>query len=192
MPNKRKCKYCGKYGKEHIVLPVGAFCNREHAILFAQSKQQQDKVKKAQKRAERRELAKRKKTLRTRTWYVKQAQSAFNAYIRERDKGQPCISCDTTDPNLQYHAGHYKTTKAHPELRFNVDNCHLQCSQCNNHLSGNIIEYRKRLLKKIGQKRLDWIEGYHEPVKYSIEKLIEIKEYYNKLRKRLTRTEKIV
>ena len=167
MPNKRKCKHCGEYTRDYIVLPIGAFCNRDHAILFAQSKQQQDKVKKAQKRAERRKLAERKKTLRTRTWYVKQAQSAFNAYIRERDKG-----------------------KAHPELRFNVDNCHLQCSQCNNHLSGNIIEYRKRLLERIGQKRLDWVEGYHEPVKYSTEKLTEIKEYYNKLRKRLTRTEK--
>ena len=50
--------------------------------------------------------------------YVKEAQTAFNSYIRERDKDLPCISCQRNHSG-QYHAGHYRTTKAAPELRFN-------------------------------------------------------------------------
>ena len=37
---------------------------------------------------------------------------------------------------------------AMPSLRFNTHNVHKQCSACNNHLSGNMIEYRINLIAK--------------------------------------------
>lgn len=37
----------------------------------------------------------RKKALLTRGDYIKKAQTAFNAFIRERDEGKPCPSCGT-------------------------------------------------------------------------------------------------
>jgi hypothetical protein len=109
--------------------------------------------------------------------YVKEAQTAFNSYIRERDKDLPCISCQRNHSG-QYHAGHYRTTKAAPELRFNESNVHKQCSVCNNHLSGNILEYRINLINHLGIEVVEWIEGKHEPKKYSIDDLKSIKEEY--------------
>lgn len=85
---------------------------------------------------------------------MREAQKAFNAFIRKRDEKEPCISCGRHHQG-QYHAGHYKTTKARPDIRFNEDNCHKQCSVCNNHLSGNIGEYTPNLINKIGRDRFD-------------------------------------
>jgi hypothetical protein len=75
-------------------------------------------------------------------------------------------------------AGHYRTVGSSPELRFNEENCHIQCEHCNSHLSGNIIEYRKRLIAKIGIDRVEWIEGKHEPLKLSIDEIITLIAFY--------------
>lgn len=107
----------------------------------------------------------------------KQAQAAFNAFIRGRDKDLCCISCGRHHTG-QYHAGHYRSRGAHPELRFEELNCHKQCAPCNNHLSGNITDYRINLIRKIGQEKLDWIEGPHEPKKYTCSELKEIELLY--------------
>jgi hypothetical protein len=108
---------------------------------------------------------------------MKEAQQAFNAWVRARDAKEPCISCGRHHQG-QYHAGHYRTTKACPELRFEPDNCWKQCSPCNTHLSGNILEYRKKLIAKLGLERVEWLEGPHEPKRYRIEDLKEIRDTY--------------
>lgn len=119
---------------------------------------------------------------RTRSEWIKLAQAAFNKFIRTRDEKLPCISCGRHH-NGQYHAGHYLTTGAHPELRFNEDNCHKQCAPCNNHLSGNLVRYRPALIKKIGQEAVDKLEGTHEPKKWTIPELESIRtEYVRKSR----------
>jgi hypothetical protein len=63
-------------------------------------------------------------------------------------------------------------------LRYEPDNCFKQCAPCNNHLSGNLINFRINLIKKLGIKRVEWIEGPHEPKKYTIEQLKELKTVY--------------
>jgi hypothetical protein len=89
------------------------------------------------------------------TYFATKAQTAFNAWIRESQKDNGCISCGIKI-NVQFCAGHFYTRKARPWLRFNEDNVHLQCNQfCNLHNSGNIIWYRPRLIEKIGQERFD-------------------------------------
>ncbi len=40
--------------------------------------------------------------------------------------------------------------------------------------SGNIAEYRIRLIKKIGLDKVEWLEGPHEPAKYTIDDLKEL------------------
>jgi hypothetical protein len=108
---------------------------------------------------------------------AKMAQQAFNAYIRQRDHNLPCISCQRYHTG-QYHAGHYRSVGAHPELRFEELNNNKQCSACNNHLSGNIVDYRINLINKIGLDKVEWIEGPHEPKKYSCEELKAIELHY--------------
>jgi len=166
-----KCKICrGLYTKLSMMHKV---CSPPCAIELTR----QEKEKKARK-----EYLAKKVIMRSKRDWLKLAQQAFNAFIRARDAGQPCISCQRHH-NGQYHAGHYLTTGARPELRFEESQVHLQCAPCNNHLSGNIALYRINLIKKIGIDRVEWLEGPHEPKKWTIERLQTIiKEYKAKLK----------
>jgi len=108
---------------------------------------------------------------------LKKAQEAFNKFIRLRDKVLPCISCGRMHQG-QWHAGHYRTTKAAPQLRFNEDNVHKQCQPCNSHLSGNITEYRINLTMKIGSEKVEVLETNNQLKKWSVEELHEIRKHY--------------
>lgn len=127
----------------------------------------------------RKEYKAEKIRLKSRREWIKDVQKVFNTYIRKRDEGKACISCQRMHKG-QIHAGHYLSTGASPELRFNEDNCHSQCAPCNNHLSGNIALYRINLIKKIGLDRVEWLEGQHNPKKYTIPELIELHELYKR------------
>lgn len=141
-------------------------------------KQQQNKAAKS----ERKRQAERRIAVKPLSYFIKQAQQAFNDFIRYRDRHLVCISCDRHHDG-QYHAGHFRTTGANPELRFDEDNCHKQCSVCNNHLSGNLTAYRPALIAKIGQARFDVLMGPHALPKWSRDDYIRIRdEYRAKLR----------
>ena len=105
--------------------------------------------------------------------YLKIAQQVFNKYIRERDKGMNCISCGN-EPKKE-NAGHYFSQGGHSNIRFHEDNVHLQCEHCNSYLSGNLINYRIGLEKRIGTARLIVLELIaHETKKWSIEELTDL------------------
>ena len=84
-------------------------------------------------------------------------QGIFNLFIRLRDKKEPCISCGSHNAS-EYHAGHYMPVGSNQGLRFNEDNCHKQCAYCNTSLYGNLKEYRKALVLKIGMARTEKLE----------------------------------
>lgn len=94
-----------------------------------------------------------KQDIKTHSDYIQVLQGIFNTYIRLRDKGGVCISCQ--EPLKEgYHAGHFfPTTKQY--LRFNEDNVHGQCIRCNMHLHGNATKYAYYLPKKIGWERFE-------------------------------------
>lgn len=188
MSRKRKCKYCKEYMDSFITFPGGVFCNMEHAVAFAREKaeKQREKALKKKEQETKKKHAKRKKEFynNDRAIRTREAQKAFNAFIRERDGKDPCISCGRYHEG-QWHAGHYRSTGAHPELRFEELNCHKQCSVCNNHKSGNIAEYRIELIKRIGLDKVEWLEGPHEPTKYTCEELKEIELHYKAKLKKL-------
>ena len=104
-------------------------------------------------------------------------QVIFNKFIRARDKDKPCISCNKTNIKKK-NAGHYRSVGGSPELRFEELNCHLQCEYCNTYLHGNLIEYRKHLINRIGLCKVEWLEGKHEPKHYTKEELRGLKEVY--------------
>ncbi len=134
------------------------------------------------------EWKQRKKVLKEELTTVQQlmklAQVVFNTYIRTRDKGQPCISCGNPEPK-KVNAGHYYSSGGHKNITFHEDNLHLQCEYCNTYLHGNLIEYRKNLLIKIGKKRVKWLDdNAHVTRKYTREELRElIKTYKEKTKK---------
>lgn len=79
---------------------------------------------------------------------IAKARLRFNKFIRERDKGLPCISCGKPEFD---HAGHYYAAGSIPSLRFDEDNIHGQCAGCNTFRHGNLIEYRKGLVERYGE-----------------------------------------
>ena len=92
-------------------------------------------------------------------WLLKKAQEYFNKFIRLRDEGKQCISCDSY--NIA-HASHFYSAGHYPTMRFNEMNCHASCLRCNNFLHGNLNEYRKRITSRIGEdglKELDMLAG---------------------------------
>lgn len=114
---------------------------------------------------------------------VQKAQKRFNAWIRKRDIGDEqyftCISCGKTTHRDQANASHYMSAGNHQSLRFHEDNVWASCIRCNKWLSGNLIEYRKRLVEKIGPEKVEWLETYGKsPVKLDKITLIQIIEKY--------------
>lgn len=181
---RRKCKVCSEWF--HPAYPNVVWCCPEHGAIYAIELRSKEKVKAEAKRirakheaekADRQRLAEKKQQVKPLSYFMKQAQQAFNEFIRYRDRHLPCISCGRHHEG-QYHAGHFRTTGANPELRFNEDNCHKQCAPCNNHLSGNLIAYRPALMDKIGQVRFDALMGQHELPKWKRKDYIRIRDEY--------------
>lgn len=152
-------------------------CAAAVAVKEREKKERQQARLEARRAAEeRREHRAKVERLKTRQEWLKEAQSEFNRYIRERDKDLPCISCG--QHRSSYDAGHFRSVGAAPQLRFDEDNCHKQCVHCNQHLSGNALEYRSRLIARIGIDRVSRLEDDNSVRKYTIEDAKSIKAHY--------------
>jgi hypothetical protein len=167
---QKKCRYC-----ETLFYPIrttAIVCTWECANLLAKEKSEKKEKKEWNVRK-----AKMKSDLMTLSDWLKIAQSHFNEYIRLRDKDQLCISCQK--PPLKKNAGHYYNANNHYNLRFDERNVHLQCEHCNTFLSGNLINYRENLIKKIGIGEYNVIsEIAKETRKFTIEEVKEIAKLY--------------
>lgn len=145
----------------------------------AEMRRQRD-LKKARKakRVELREWRERSKSIGKR---LQEAQEAFNAWIRWRDRADGCISCGAMVGKVN--AGHFRPAGANAALRFDGANVHRQCERCNSYLSGNLSAYREGLIKKIGLREVERLEGPQPAVKWNADELILIKnEYRRRLR----------
>ena len=167
-PKPKKCRVTA-CGASFVPLRLGqAVCSPACALI--DGPRHAPKARKALADIERKDIKVRKEKLKSRADHLKDTQQAFNAWIRARDAGQPCISCGRHHEG-QYHAGHYRTVGATPELRFEPLNAWKQCAPCNNHLSGNLINYRISLLQRIGEEKVAWLEGPHEAKRYTVDEL---------------------
>ncbi len=134
--------------------------------------------------------------LRTRSDWIKLAQHEFNAFIRYRDRLNGCISCPVgvieTVYGGSFDCGHFLTIGAHPELRYEELNAHKQCKKCNGgsgrfrHKDKTVSQkYEANLILKIGQDKVDWLKGPHEPKNYTIDDLKEIRRVFKERLKML-------
>jgi Bacteriophage Lambda NinG protein len=172
-PKPKPCKVCKT--KFSPARPFQTWCSPECGLELVKAKQA--KEGKAKAKAERQADRAKRERLKSRSEWAREAQTAFNAYIRARDADKPCISCGRHHDG-QWHAGHYLSRGARPELAMHEDNCHKQCAPCNTHLSGNLVLYRVNLIAKIGLERVEWLEGPHHPRKLTIPDLIAIRDEY--------------
>lgn len=174
-----KCKHCKKPDAT-MKINLATFCDVECAYSHARAIQ----TKKASKdlTEQRKRDRETLKCLKTRSEWMRELQAVFNKFIRLRDAELPCISCGRFHQG-QWHAGHYLSVGAHPELRFNELNVWRQCQPCNSHLSGNLINYRIELIKRIGLAEVEKLEGKQEPLKLTVEQIQNlIKEYKAKVK----------
>ncbi len=141
-----------------------------------------DQARKAIEQRERREIKARKEKLKSRGDHIRDAQIAFNAYIRARDQaaGHSCISSGRPLDwsGNQTDAGHYRSTGAAPHLRFDERNCHAQSKQDNRFLSGNAVDYRVGLIARIGLAEVEALEADQSVRKYTVQDLKTITAMY--------------
>lgn len=151
-----------------------------------------NKSKAKREKVDRKETKEKLEKLASKPELTEKAQKAFNAYIRARDYGKPCICCgkpipwdDVTKTGGACDAGHYMSRGAHTQHKFNEDNCHAQRKYCNSPkgLGGNYANYRIGLIKRIGLERVEALECDHKLHHYTKDDLRDIeKTYKNKLK----------
>lgn len=114
---------------------------------------------------------------------IKKAQIAFNAWVRQRDKDEPCISCGKHHED--YDAGHYVPQGSCSFLRFHEWNVNKEGKSCNAFDKFHLIGYRKRLIEKIGLENVEWLEANRHTVKkWSREELEWIIINYSPIKRR--------
>ena len=189
-PKFKKCKVCKS--EFQLFRTTQKVCSPNCAIALASA----DTRKK-----EKSKHTKAKKDIKDedRSFQIEKTQRVFNAYVRLRDSRMPCISCARADEEIDYSGvggkwdcGHYKTRGAYPELRFDERNASKQCKKCN----GGSGKYSRKarsvkegfdigLLERYGQDRLDWLNGPHEPKRYTLSNLKTLQRWFNRKTKRL-------
>lgn len=176
---QKTCKACGSkftpsFNSTQVVCSIK--CAQAHAPA------NHEKARKAIAQRERREIKVRKEKLKSRGDYLREAQQAFNAFIRMRDQlaGHVCISSGRPlDWNGNaVDAGHYRSVGAAPHLRFDERNVHAQSKQDNRYLSGNATDYRIGLIRRIGLAEVEALERDQSVRKYTIDDLKEIAARY--------------
>ncbi len=121
-----------------------------------------------------------KKTVKRNAWGV------FSKYIRLRDclrttgtsTHGKCITCGKLLSISFCDAGHFVSRRYNSTL-FDEKNCHLQCRYCNRYLNGNLLEYRRQIIKLYGEGvDIELEDKAMEIKKYSINDLTKLAEYY--------------
>jgi len=171
-PKAKPCAVC-----ERLFVPerMGQQVCRPTCAL---KKVRQEKV------AERAKVRNRKEAIKTIPDLIKEAQREFNAYIRARDRDQPCICCGKPlgdgDVGGAYDCGHYRSTGSASHLRFHENNAHAQRKQCNRWGAGRAVDYRIGLVARIGLSAVSALEADNTPHKWTREELIAIRDTYKK------------
>ena len=183
---RARCAHCkGKLEAERPGQKIHAECASDWIEA------QKAKEARMQEKAEKARIRVAKEAIKTIPQLIKEAQVEFNAYIRARDAGKPCICCGRGEAQgygLASHGfdcGNFRSTGSASHLRFNEDNAHRQLVICNRHGAGRAVDYRMGLIHRIGLERVDALERNNKPHHWTREELREIKATYREKRKEL-------
>jgi hypothetical protein len=166
--------------------PFISHCSPDCAVIIALDRMAKKKAKevKSERAADKKKLEKFK----SRSDWMREAQTAFNSYVRARDSGLKCASCE--DPLTQNKRGgmidcsHYRSVGSAPHMRFHLHNCAAACIKCNRWLGGNVAELRKGLIARIGREKIEAVEADNSVRKFDIEYLKRVKRIFTKKAKR--------
>ena len=174
----KRCKVCRQPFEPRLPMQAvcGIDCARALAIRVRGKAEKQAATE--QRKADR----ERKEKLKTRRDWEKEAQAAFNAFIRARDADKPCICCGLPlaagDVGGAYDCGHYRSVGSAPHLRYDERNAYAQRKQCNRWGAGRAVDYRLGLIERIGLEAVEALEADQTPRKYTADELKAIRDEY--------------
>ena len=183
-PSPKQCLRCGKeFVPKFTTMQIA--CSISCARRYAKSERE------SREKAEKQQIKARKEKLQRIPDLIAAAQKEFNAYIRERDKDQPCICCGEPlgkgEVGGAYDCGHYRSRGSAPHLRFDERNAHAQRKYCNRHGAGRAVDYRLGLVARIGLAAVEALEADNTVRKWTRDELVAIKETYRQKLKELRR-----
>ena len=175
---QRRCRECNT--PFFVNRPMQAVCSIRCARADA----------KRVKRADKEKTRARKEAVKTIPALIREAQTAFNAWVRARDEGQPCICCGRFPLNDSlkgggWDCGHYRSTGSASHLRFNEANAHRQLKVCNRYGAGRAVDYRIGLIARIGLDAVEALEASNAPHKWQRDELKAIRDMYRRRLKEL-------
>ena len=156
-------------------------CCQNGACLLSKADKNKEKREGKAAKIDRKRTKEQKEALKTTQQILNEAQVYCNKMIVLLDAGLPCISCGADNPYIEYCAGHFiaRGSGANSALRFHRFNINGQCNKnCNLSKSGNVLEYEKGLILKIGQKNVDYLKHHPYKYRYSREDAYEIKAHF--------------
>ena len=174
----KRCKVCRQpfEPRQPMQAVCGVACAKELAASIRGKAEKQAAIK--QRKADR----ERKERLKTRRDWEREAQTAFNAFIRARDADKPCICCglplSAGDVGGRYDCGHYRSIGSAPHLRYDERNAHAQRKQCNRWGAGRAVDYRLGLIERIGLEAVEALEADQQARKYTADELKAIRDEY--------------
>ena len=180
----RKCKVCNiKFEPKYS--SVQEVCSYQCAI----KKAEKERLKNSKDLEELRTQRKNKSELET---LKKNVVKICHEYIRERDKGKPCVSCGQPW-NSEHQAGHFYKAGDYSNLKYNENNIHNQCKGCNLMKDGNENQYRIKITKRITKQELTELDQMASDYKKSSfkwdrEELKKIRTYYREKLKQLKKS----
>ena len=169
-PKTRKCKYCSeRYTPKHSSLePCPKYeCRLKHLETNT------PKINRANK-------ATAKEKMKSYSQRLGEAKKVFQKWVRVRDKGLPCISCNAKVSSV-WDGSHFKKAELYSGVIFHENNVNKSCGKCNRYLGGNELNYRVGLIAKIGEQAVIELEQLAETTrtkKYTNQELEAIKTKY--------------
>jgi hypothetical protein len=121
------------------------------------------------------------------SYLIQNTVNICHKFIRQRDKGKPCISCDGVW-HSDFHAGHFYKAELYTTLKLDETNINGQCPKCNLFQEGNEGGYRLGLIKRYSKGFLDLLDSKalldkSKSFKWDRTELNKINKYYkNKLK----------
>jgi hypothetical protein len=176
MKLSNKCRICRAPNRQFKTT-----CSIDCEVILGEKLLAKKKLNDARK--ERASDKARKEKLKGRRDYIKEAKTAMHLFVRCRDAGKQCISCEKILPIESklgggFDAGHYRSVGSAKHLEFDERNIHGQCKHCNDYLKGNPIGYRLGLINRFNVEYVEAIEHDNAPRKLTIDDLKNIKEKY--------------
>lgn len=182
--HRTRCAHCrAKFVPERIGQIVHAECAAAH-VIAKREKAEREEAKRARMaaRLDRAETRRKKETFKRLPELIAEAQVAFNAFIRERDREKGCFVCERPFlagvPGRVQHAGHVRSRGAAGHLRFNEDNCHGECEGCNGPRGAKPHQIEAGAIRRIGQERFDVLKTDNKPHKWQHDEVRGIRDHY--------------